>query len=246
MQGRGHFHVRKLSICRAFRGRLGIVLLAYPLLTGCQQFQRIFYSPGQYTPAQAAPVDAVRSGTSVHLAAYAPAPVDDRPKAGATGTDASQGKFTSPRNGAGDDAATNGMSAATTNGVATVTTAPAYSAPQFALVPFIAVTGQFGRFNALADANVARVGAEALVTGAGGVTGRAGLTGPSATIGATLVSRPGLQEGPGTGLGFASPGRNVFTRQANPLSGPAGGCAQLNRAGFLGNNNSPCQRVRRR
>ncbi|HRX87066.1 MAG TPA: hypothetical protein P5572_18735 [Phycisphaerae bacterium] len=120
----------------------------------------------------------------------------------------------------------------------------AYSVPNLALLPFIVLPAQIGQFGTRIDVNVARSGA--LVSSNAGVIGRAGLTGTSATFGAVAVSRPGLQEGPATGLGFASPGRNLFVRQVNPLSGPNGRCRDLARAGFFGGDHAACERAGRR
>jgi len=204
--------------------RLVAALLAIVVLSGCQQMQRIFHAPSTVSTVAQSP--ACSSQPVARLAAFAPMsaePSADR-------------EFTQP-----GESVTNVDSSATaidTNGVA------AYTAPKFALVPIITLATQFGRFDVRADANVAR--ADALVSGAGGIVGRAGVTGQTATLGATLVSRPGLLEGPATGLSFASPDRNIFVRQTNPLSGPNGACAELSRAGFFGGNRGACERTRRR
>ncbi len=73
------------------------------------------------------------------------------------------------------------------------------------------------------------------------VFGRPGLTAPQPTVAGAVVSRPGLQEGPASGIGFASP-FNILTPQVNPLSGPMGRCNDLVRAGFFGGNNANCVR----
>ncbi|MCH7704720.1 MAG: hypothetical protein IIB61_06380 [Planctomycetes bacterium] len=71
------------------------------------------------------------------------------------------------------------------------------------------------------------------------VFGSPGLTAPQPTVAGAVVSRPGLQEGPASGIGFASP-FNILTPQVNPLSGPMGRCNDLVRAGFFGGNNDTC------
>ncbi|NOS99630.1 MAG: hypothetical protein HOP29_03295 [Phycisphaerales bacterium] len=63
--------------------------------------------------------------------------------------------------------------------------------------------------------------------------GRPGLTAPTTTRSAIAGGRPGLQQGFASGLGFASPDRNIFTPIQNPLSGPTGRCGELATAGFF-------------
>jgi hypothetical protein len=76
--------------------------------------------------------------------------------------------------------------------------------------------------------------------------GRAGLTAPVPATGASIVSRPGLQENNVGGLGFGNPNANVFTPTFNPLSGPNGRCAELGNAGFFGAKPGNCEQHFRR
>jgi len=200
-----------------------VALVILPALAGCQQFQQIFRTPGEPGTARQSVVRPYR------LAGYAPAAEEHVGGGSAVGSDAP----TAPAAVAAEDVATNGA-------------ALGYTAPQFALPQLIALTGQFSRSRTLTEANVAGVTGDALVTGPAGILGRAGLSGSTATLGTTLVSRPGLQDGPATGLGFATPGRNVFSRQPNPFSGPGGGCEILTRAGFFGGDRGACERAVRR
>jgi len=72
------------------------------------------------------------------------------------------------------------------------------------------------------------------------IPSRQGVATSRATVSGVIVSRPGLQEGLARGLGFASP-NNIFTRQSNPLSGPAGRCQDLANAGFFSGNRATCE-----
>jgi hypothetical protein len=210
-------------------------LVALLLATaGCQQTRLIFNVPQATAPPVVAPRDSHKSG--YRLAGYAPnedvvtADNDD----GLTQPAGATPPATSNESAALNDASSNGAPAI------------AYTAPAFALVPLITASGQSEGVGAASDANVARIGSEALVRGTGGIVGRAGLTGATPTVGGTLSSRPGLNEGLGLGLGYANPTNNIFTRQANPLSGPNGRCAELTRAGFFGGNRPACENPARR
>ncbi len=83
--------------------------------------------------------------------------------------------------------------------------------------------------------------AQSSVASVSGNIGRLGLTAPPTRLAGRVTSRPGLQDGPATGLGFAPAGRNVFTPQFNPASGPNGRCAELVRAGFRNGSLANCQ-----
>lgn len=74
---------------------------------------------------------------------------------------------------------------------------------------------------------------------AGNVLGATGLAAPVATVAGVVVSRPGLQEGAASGLGFVS-SFNILTPQLNPLSGTMGRCQDLINAGFFGGSESTC------
>jgi hypothetical protein len=82
--------------------------------------------------------------------------------------------------------------------------------------------------------------AEALAGGATPFVGQPGLSAPQPTVAGVVVSRPGLQRGPATGLCSASP-FNILTPQTNPASGNMGRCTDLTRAGFFGGSASACQ-----
>lgn len=84
------------------------------------------------------------------------------------------------------------------------------------------------------EANTAREASEAGLASARSlaVGGASSLAAPQPRTLAAVVSQSGLQRGMAVGLGF---GRtpNIFSRQANPLSGPDGKCRELINAGFF-------------
>lgn len=89
---------------------------------------------------------------------------------------------------------------------------------------------------------VGRPGLTAPQPNGGGRTGtlRGGAEfGPGVADG--VGGRPGLQEGPAAGIGFASQ-FNILTPQVSPLSGPMGRCNELVRAGFFRGSEANCLR----
>ena len=82
--------------------------------------------------------------------------------------------------------------------------------------------------------------AESMLSPGTSVVGQPGLAAPQPSISTAVVTRPGLQEGPATGIGFASP-FNILTPQVNLLSGPMGRCTDLAIAGFFGRSVSTCE-----
>lgn len=92
----------------------------------------------------------------------------------------------------------------------------------------------------VSDSNLPGTGREA--SEALAAVGRPGLTAPQPGVGLSLAisSRPGLQEGPAAGLGFASP-FNILTPQMNLLSGTMGRCNDLVMAGFFGGSIANCE-----
>lgn len=79
-----------------------------------------------------------------------------------------------------------------------------------------------------------------------GTIGRLGLTAPPTQFAGRVTGRPGLQDGPATGLGFAQPDRNLFVPQLNALSGATGRCRDLAAAGFYGGSPAACEQSFRR
>jgi len=79
-----------------------------------------------------------------------------------------------------------------------------------------------------------------------GTIGRIGLTAPPTRLAGRVTSRPGLQDGPATGLGFSAPDRNIFAPQLNPLSGSGGRCGELAGAGFFSGSRGACEQSFRR
>ena len=73
------------------------------------------------------------------------------------------------------------------------------------------------------------------------LTGLSGLGAPQPVVATTVLSLPGLQQGPAAGLGFSS-SFNVLTPQINPLSGPTGRCHDLVNVGFFSNDQAACER----
>jgi hypothetical protein len=139
-------------------------------------------------------------------------------------------------------------------GTATTATALAGTTSRPATQP-TAYTAPGGAFRRLDLAiGSAALGATADTLGAGkeasesialsseGVLGQTGLTAPPTMMADAVVGRPGLQRGPATGLGFASPVNNIFTPRVNPASGPNGRCAELARAGFFNGDRAACER----
>jgi hypothetical protein len=92
------------------------------------------------------------------------------------------------------------------------------------------------------DAN-AKLAAESGVTSSStAIVGRPQLTAPPQTrFTTTVVGRPGLQRGFASGIGFASPDRNIFTARFNPASGSAGRCGDLIKAGFFNRDRGACE-----
>ena len=88
--------------------------------------------------------------------------------------------------------------------------------------------------------NAGRELAEAAAGRERSFVGRPGLSATQPTVTGVVASRPGLQEGPATGLGFASP-FNLLTPQTNPLSGANGRCMDLANAGFFGGSRPACE-----
>lgn len=74
-----------------------------------------------------------------------------------------------------------------------------------------------------------------------GPGGRPGGRPPPTPVTQVVISRPGLQDGPGTGIGFQSRS-NILTSQFSPLSGPRGRCNDLARAGFFRGSEPTCLR----
>ena len=74
-----------------------------------------------------------------------------------------------------------------------------------------------------------------------GVAGRMGLAASPPAFGSMIISRPGIQQGPATGLGFGSPVNNIFRPRINRFSGPGGACERLANAGFFGGSSLVCQ-----
>ncbi len=119
---------------------------------------------------------------------------------------------------------------------------PAYTSPglpyqQLAVAVAVAAVG------AVADdeAKLGRAFSESVAFSDAGSIGRLGLTAPPTRLAGRVTSRPGLQEGPATGLGFAALDRNIFTPQINRLSGATGRCQDLARAGFFGGSRAGCE-----
>ncbi len=106
----------------------------------------------------------------------------------------------------------------------------------------------FGTLGNLVPAagNAGKELSESVAFSSQGVIGRSGLTAPPTMLTGAVIGRPGLQRGPATGLGFASPSANIFVRQFNPLSGPNGRCHELARAGFFGGSAAACTAQLRR
>jgi len=96
------------------------------------------------------------------------------------------------------------------------------------------------------DDSLGREFSESIAFSAAGSIGRLGLTAPPTRLAGRVTSRPGLQDGPATGLGFTSMDRNIFTLQVNRLSGATGRCQDLARAGFFGGSQTNCEQSFRR
>lgn len=94
--------------------------------------------------------------------------------------------------------------------------------------------------------DVGRELSESILLSDMGTIGRLGLTAPPTQFAGRVTGRPGLQDGPATGLGFAPPDRNLFAPQFNPLSGANGRCRDLAAAGFYGGSRSACEQSFRR
>ncbi len=94
--------------------------------------------------------------------------------------------------------------------------------------------------------DIGRELSESIAFSNAGSIGRLGLTATPTRLAGRVTSRPGLQEGPATGLGFASMDRNIFTSQINRLSGANGRCQDLARAGFFSSNRATCEQSFRR
>ena len=90
--------------------------------------------------------------------------------------------------------------------------------------------------------SAAKEASEAGLAAARGLTagGAASLAAPQPRTLAAVVGQAGLQRGFAAGLGFART-PNIFTPQANPLSGPNGRGQELIRAGFFPNQ-AACNR----
>lgn len=116
----------------------------------------------------------------------------------------------------------------------------AYTTPSepYRQILFAVIASSVGLVEKQASAKDA---AESTVATVSGRIGRLGLTAPPTRLAGRVTSRPGLQDGPATGLGFAPAGRNVFTPQFNPLSGPSGRCQELARAGFFNGSIADCR-----
>jgi hypothetical protein len=122
-------------------------------------------------------------------------------------------------------------------------TAPGVAIQQLTLLAVGATSNRPTSASELAGAG--KEATEATLGTGEGVLGRPGLTAPQPTVAGAVVSRPGLQQGPAGGLGFAEP-FNILTPQFNPLSGPMGRCGDLSAAGFFGGNRTACEQHFRR
>ena len=117
-----------------------------------------------------------------------------------------------------------------------------YTAPGVAIqqLTLLAIgTSTTGSSAAAELAGAGREASQAGITTGESILGRPGLTAPQPTVAGAVVSRPGLQQGPAGGLGFAGP-FDILTPQFNPLSGPMGRCGDLAAAGFFGRNQTAC------
>lgn len=128
-------------------------------------------------------------------------------------------------------------------------TAPSYTAPRLPYQQLaMAIANAVDVPNAAVDdaSEVRRELVDSLAFSSAGPAGRLGLVAPPSQIAGRVTSRPGLQDGPATGLGFASRDRNIFLVQANRLTGASGRCHDLAAAGFFGGSRAGCERTLRR
>lgn len=115
-------------------------------------------------------------------------------------------------------------------------TSPGLAYQQLAIAVTAAVVSLVDEAN-----EVGRELSESILLSDMGTIGRLGLTAPPTQFAGRVTGRPGLQDGPATGLGFAPPDRNLFAPQFNPLSGANGRCRDLAAAGFYGGSRSACE-----
>ena len=190
-----------------------LTLVLSTVCAGCgQQMGRIFYQADQ-APVVEQPV--------VRLAAEV-----DQPEISVAGA-------------ATQPSATTQLAAATQPAVAAVPyTSPRGNIRQLALLTLLGATpGEGTQGSAAKDAAEASLAARSATSVSGGI---ASLGAPQPRTLAAVVGQRGLQRGYAAGLGFARP-VNLFTPQANPLTGPNGRCQQLIRAGFFPNA-AACQK----
>jgi len=195
-----------------------LTLVLATVCAGCgQQMGRIFYQADQ-APVIEQPV--------VRLAAEV-----DQPAPAVAGAATQPAAVTLP-------VATQ-QAAATQPAVAAVPyTSPRGNIRQLALLTLLGATpGVDTQGSAAKDAAEASLAARSATSVSGGI---ASLGAPQPRTLAAVVGQRGLQRGYAAGLGFARP-VNLFTPQANPLTGPNGRCQQLIRAGFFPNA-AACQK----
>jgi len=188
-----------------------------PLTVGCAPMERLFYRPAlHYT------VPSHGSEARFVLASYATPPAPGTATATTAPADTTSRPATEPAGPTG------------------------YTAPG---IPFrgldLAISS--AALGATADTlGAGKEASESIALSSDGVLGQTGLTAPPTMVADAVVGRPGLQRGPATGLGFASPVNNIFTPRVNPASGPNGRCAELARAGFFNGDRTACERHFRR
>jgi hypothetical protein len=127
--------------------------------------------------------------------------------------------------------------APTTQPTTAATTQPvAYTSPRGNIrqLAFLALLGAAGTGST--EGTVAKDASEAGLASARALTagGAASLAAPQPRTLAAVVGQSGLQKGYAAGLGFSRT-PNIFTAQANPLSGPNGRGQELINAGFFPN-----------
>jgi len=130
---------------------------------------------------------------------------------------------------------------ATTQPAAT-TQATGYTTPRGSIrqLAFLALLG--AATAGPGEADTAREASEGSLASAQSLTvgGASSLAAPQPRTLAAVVSQSGLQRGMAVGLGFSRT-PNIFSRQANPLTGPNGKCQELVKAGFFPNA-AACQK----
>lgn len=167
---------------------------------------------------------------AVHLAAMAQADAA-RPSGVASATTRPAGDVTGTAPASVDDPGTGSVATTRPASSAARYTAPGMGFRQLdILATGVALAGLPMISDEARDASQSAVAAIGLRTE--GVVGRPGLATAPTTVATGVLTRGGLQRGPGTGLGFGSSRFSIFRARANPASGANGRNAELIAAGF--------------